>query len=631
MKQFLLSVICFCCFATVFSQINRNKTWYFGEYVGLDFNSGAPVVLGNSAMNQDEGCASISDLNGNILFYTDGRKVWNRNHQVMLNGTGLTGGYSSTQSALIVPMPLDNNIFYVFTVPAQSTTVPLSYSIIDMSLDAGSGAVTLKNVPLYGPVGEKLTGTLKSNGIDYWIVAKGFGNDVFVSYSLTAAGLNSVPVISHAGSIFSASSDAIGYLRISPNGSKLCVAYHFAGISQLFDFDINTGIVSNPIDLHVEMSYGVAFSPDNSKLYIMKSGLACIIWQYNLLAGSPIDIQNSAYIVAQPIVNPGYVEYGAAIALGPDEKIYACYYHRRHLAIINDPDLTGAACNYVHLGIYISSAPNSKNGLGLPNQIYYPPEIPCPVASQLTYDISICSNQSYQLPSGAVVNTAGVYLDTIKNQMGTCDSITYTINLSVFDVVQVDTAVHICPGNSYKLPSGVIVSNEGTYLDTLRNQASCDSIIYIIQLDIDDISYTNIIDSFFTGQTYTLPSGIKVSSAGKYLSIFTNSVGCDSIVTVTLKEKTLSDCLIIKNAFTPNGDGINDNWILYRYRCFKRLTVNVYNRYGSLVYHTDDYKNDWNGRYMNKDLPDATYYFVLRTTSFNDKQQEIKGDVTILR
>ncbi len=72
-----------------------------------------------------------------------------------------------------------------------------------MSLEAGLGAVTDKNVPLYGPVDEKLTGTLKSNGIDYWIIAKGSANDIFVSYSLTNAGLKSVPVTSHLRTVFS--------------------------------------------------------------------------------------------------------------------------------------------------------------------------------------------------------------------------------------------------------------------------------------------------------------------------------------------------------------------------------------------------------------------------------------------
>lgn len=629
MKRLLILIVCFFYFAiNVYSQINRNKIWYYGEYAGLDFNSSPPVALNNSAMNQDEGSASIADLNGNILFYTDGSKIWNRNHQLMLNGTGLLGGFSSTQSALIVPKPQDNNTFYVFIVPSQGSTAPFSYSVVDMSLDNGLGAVIDKNVALYGPVDEKLSGTLKSNGIDYWIIAKGSTNNAFVTYSLTAAGLNPVPVISNVGSIFTNSNDKIGFARFSPNGSKLCVSYVHRGICQLFDFDLNTGIVSNPFELTVNKPYGIAFSSDNSKLYVLQAGLNCILWQYNLLAGSPTNIQNSAYKVAEPVINPGYQEYGGAIALGPDEKVYISYYHRRYLSIINQPNLIGPACNYTHIGVNVGPR---RNKLGLPNQIYYPPTIPCREIQNLEYHVSICSNQSYQLPSGAIVNSSGIYLDTIKNQDGNCDSIAYSINLSVFAYSNVDTTVFICPSNSYSLPSGIIVRNEGTYFDTLKSLSGCDSIIFTINVNMHAITNTNIIDSFFTGQLYTVPSGISVSSPGIYVNTLINSVGCDSIVTLTLKEVTFSDCIVLNNAFTPNGDGINDRWVLYRQRCFKRLEVYVYNRYGNLVFRAHDYYNDWDGMYKSKNLPDATYYFVLKLLTFNNIQRVINGNVTIVR
>ena len=99
----------------LFAQGEAN-VWYFGENAGLDFNSGSPVSLNNGKLNTVEGCATISDNNGNLLFYTDGIIVYDRNHNIMQNGTGLHGDPSSTQSALIVPKPLDPNIYFVFTV-----------------------------------------------------------------------------------------------------------------------------------------------------------------------------------------------------------------------------------------------------------------------------------------------------------------------------------------------------------------------------------------------------------------------------------------------------------------------------------------------------------------------------------
>jgi len=69
----------------------RNNIWYFGRKAGLNFNQPVPIPLVNSAMNADEGSSTICDINGNLLFYTNGVTVYNRNHQIMLNGENLAG------------------------------------------------------------------------------------------------------------------------------------------------------------------------------------------------------------------------------------------------------------------------------------------------------------------------------------------------------------------------------------------------------------------------------------------------------------------------------------------------------------------------------------------------------------
>ena len=76
--------------------------WYFGDFAGVDFTSGTPVVLTNGQVSTLEGSSSIADASGSLLFYTDGEEVYNKNHQQMSNGFGLKGGWSSTQSALIL-------------------------------------------------------------------------------------------------------------------------------------------------------------------------------------------------------------------------------------------------------------------------------------------------------------------------------------------------------------------------------------------------------------------------------------------------------------------------------------------------------------------------------------------------
>ena len=109
---------------SLFSQ-GEASHWYFGNGAGLIFDVDSESVTSTNAatstINTAEGCSSISDFNGNLLFYTDGRNVWDKNHQIMPNanynaGSGLLGDPSSTSSALIIPRPGNADHYYVFTV-----------------------------------------------------------------------------------------------------------------------------------------------------------------------------------------------------------------------------------------------------------------------------------------------------------------------------------------------------------------------------------------------------------------------------------------------------------------------------------------------------------------------------------
>jgi large repetitive protein len=147
---------------------NQGDIWYFGDHAGVDFRYGSPVAITNGQTKlyngHNEGSAVISDAKGNLLFYTDGTTIWNRNHQVMSNGSGLLGNISSTQSAIIVPDPSNpHRYFYVFTVGSGfccngSIHDGLRYSKVDMCGDGRNGEVMAgqKNIMLLDSVAEKL-------------------------------------------------------------------------------------------------------------------------------------------------------------------------------------------------------------------------------------------------------------------------------------------------------------------------------------------------------------------------------------------------------------------------------------------------------------------------------------------
>jgi gliding motility-associated-like protein len=114
-----------------------------------------------------------------------------------------------------------------------------------------------------------------------------------------------------------------------------------------------------------------------------------------------------------------------------------------------------------------------------------------------------------------------------------------------------------------------------------------------------------------------------------YSLLVTTTDGCKD--SDTLRLTVLPYCVKPMEAFTPNGDGINDHWLVTTGNCLKSAKAEVFNRYGSLVYRSEDYKNDWDGTYKGKALPDGTYYFVITYQLINGKTVYLKGNVTILR
>ncbi len=117
--------------------------WYFGEMAGLDFNSNPPAPLLDGMIFSEEGCATMSDDNGQLLFYTNGSTVWNKDHLVMANGQGIGGDSTAAQSSIILPFPDDNTMFYIFTTEEVygDFTFNLKMSIVDMKKDTARGQV----------------------------------------------------------------------------------------------------------------------------------------------------------------------------------------------------------------------------------------------------------------------------------------------------------------------------------------------------------------------------------------------------------------------------------------------------------------------------------------------------------
>lgn len=337
--------------------------WYFGENAGLDFNNGSPVALTNGQLNTREGCAVLSNNLGQLLFYTDGITVYNKNHQVMVNGTGLLGHPSSAQSATIVPKPGSSNLFYIFTTTNEHNPDGFRYSIVDMTLDGGNGVVTAdKNVLVFTPTIENISITKHANGIDYWIISHEWDSNNFRVYLLSSTGLSTSPIVSSVGlAPTGAGFQAGGMTKVSPSGSKIAIT-STTDFLQLFDFDTNTGTLTNPITLSEESGelYGIEFSPNENVLYAT-NGFPSLLHQFDLTAS---DIANSKLTLA----TNGYAV--GQLQLGPDAKIYLATEYETSISVINNPNSIGTGCDLQLLTINLNG---KTSRLGLPsfNQSYF--------------------------------------------------------------------------------------------------------------------------------------------------------------------------------------------------------------------------------------------------------------------
>ncbi|MFC4720894.1 T9SS type B sorting domain-containing protein [Geojedonia litorea] len=567
MKKTILLSLFLCCFSLCFSQ-NEASNWYFGENAGLTFNLNANsiAVQSNGQLNTREGCASISDSSGNLLFYTDGTSVWNRNHLVMNNGFGLYGDASSTQSAIIVPKPEDPNIFYVFTVDnnIDRQNFGLNYSEVDMSLDGGLGAVTSKNINLLAICSEKITAVLKDCITkSIWVVTlasiDGFGEpfDTYHAFEVNTLGVNSTSV----KSTFNLNvTDNRGYLKLSPDGTKVASANSQDGL-YIYDFDTDTGLLTNQQSLFISSSsnrpYGVEFSPNSQLLYVHSSNdffdrqdpnnannpanHRSTLTQFNLM---------EANIQSSEITLDDRQLYRGGLQLGPDGKIYralSATYNQGlpNLGVINNPNSIGLASNYIHNAINLS--PNNSSQ-GLPPFIasFFNSEIDIIKNGQSSISLELCDGDSYMLISenlpGATYSWTfngtpltesdfdleifqeGHYEVYIEPNNGDCAFegqayVTYNENPEAFDTIIIQ-----CDEDGF--PDGYTTFNINQAFDAITGGANDRSIDYYQSLN-DANNDTNAINGNAFSNTQN-PQTI-------FAKVFNTNTGCSTIAQVTLE------------------------------------------------------------------------------------------------
>lgn len=411
MKKQLLLAFFIIVSISLYSQKEAN-VWYFGNNAGLDFNSGSPVALNDGLLKTDEGCSSISDENGNLLFYSDGINVWTKNHELMRYSNGnlandLQGNPSSSQSGLIIPNPEDKNLYYIFTVGTDfigNLPYPdnpgFRFYTIDISKGNGgeiiSGPVNLSN-GRDREWSEKVTAVQGKDCREIWILS--IVQDTFYAYKIDKNGVDSTNPITSSSSYYLR--DKRGYLKTSPDGSKVALADFTndgSGKLVLYDFDNATGkvasngliLTSGPTD---GSPYGVEFSQESTKLYSSlyhENSNSFRVFQYNLLDA------NIAQTKTQVHQEQGY---RGALQLAPNGKIYASIPDRSYLGVIENPEDNATDIQYTSNAVNLGGAMSSQ---GLPPfiQSFFAPVKLINLANNEVLNNSnqvFCIGESYQI------------------------------------------------------------------------------------------------------------------------------------------------------------------------------------------------------------------------------------------
>lgn len=219
------------------------------------------------------------------------------------------------------------------------------------------------------------------------------------------------------------------------------------------------------------------------------------------------------------------------------------------------------------------------------------------------FEYSINSNPGvYQTYNTFNVGSAGDYIITTRDSLGCTTTNTITVKL--------DPQFDIDAGQGFTIFTG----EQGNLLGSANQPVS--SLLWSPATGLTSLTNFSTIANPIVTTTYTL-SGV-------------NTLGCTDSDDVTVT--VIPYCIKVKNAFTPNGDGINDKWDVYdQFDCLKNVIVHVFNRYGNSVYESKDYRNTWDGRYKGKSLPDGTYYAVIEFQLITGRIQTVKTDLTILR
>jgi gliding motility-associated-like protein len=434
-----------------------------------------------------------------------------------------------------------------------------------------------------------------------------------------------------------------GSLVVSNDGSKLYVTNYYSNLVSIINTANDAIIAAVPVGTE---PITMAISPDGSRVYVTNEVSQTV---------SIINTANNTVVATVPVGNN---PLGISIT-SDGSQVYVANNGSETVSVINTATNTVSNTiptgdNPTSYGSFISSSgcpglpvtftitvnPSSQplitsSGiLNSSNTIYGTPSSP-----PLSFTISgngLTTGILVTPPAGFEVSTNGInFSNTITvGSGGTVPSTIVYIRLAATSPVNSYSGnivlsspsasnVNINVPNSTVSPAVLtITANNQTKTYGMDNPEL--TLSYSGFVNNEDASVLMPQPTVSTSATVSSPVGkypIKVSGAGGQNYDITYVPGILSVIPINAQ-------LFIPNTFTPNGDGINDTWVINYIEYYPNATVNIFNRYGEKILTSIGYGVPWDGTYKGVNVPVGTYYYIIDTKSGN---KPLSGWVAVIR
>jgi PKD repeat protein len=626
----------------------------------------------SNPLNSDVSTAMVYGPSGALAFYSDGKNIYDANDDPILDKDGiglLNGNNIASQGLIIIPKSscteCPHHQYYVFSKDVDSGL--LSYSVVDLRLNRGMGQISERNVPVAFGLTDRITVQSKADETGFDIFTHQTNSNIIETIRIDSLGIQSTQQaigLSHTDN-----GSKQGYIVFSPDGTQMAQGVVDGGNNfvEVYDYDVATNVFSGPLTVSLGIDappniYGLSFSPDGNILYATVSG-DLALGETSYLVQIPLFYVDPAVIKANisTIASSSTEQFGA-LQLGPVDKnsqgdkfLYMAVKGRSKIAYLQEPDLAGSASIVGYINATNGVDVNGTVGLGLPTIVY---------ANQIQDGGGASANYSGNCFNSATALESQGICDPMRNEItwefedgsslkGTNVNYTFphigwnriTVRIKVFnksplsgivnsqilnkviELTETECTEVVLIDSIYIKPSPISLIPEPVYVCT--KEFLRDTIFAIVEGG----------DSFFYSWRTALDVPINGGSTDSFLIVIApslykleveNNFGCITKDDVTAVEGC-EPRVFIPEAFTPIGQNPK---FKVEYAHIDEVNLKIFNRWGELVFETENLDDQWDGRVKGRIQAPTVYPYILtyKAIDFPDRGvlKEI-GSVWVLK